>query len=48
MQKYQTLKKNFTPSDYNKFTNNILNANIKNQELINKYDISGFINNSKR
>ena len=30
---------------YDKFTNEILDANIKNKELVNKSDISKFINN---
>ena len=31
---------------YNKFTNNILDAKIKNKNLINESDIFGFVNNS--
>ena len=38
--------KYFTTSDYNKFTNNILDAKIKNKKLVNKSVISGFIDNS--
>ena len=33
-------------SDYNKFANEILDANIKNKKLVNKSDISEFIYNS--
>ena len=39
-------KNYFTNSDYNKFTNKIFDGNIKNKELVNKSDISKFINNS--
>ena len=39
-------KKYFTTSHYNKFTNEILNAKLKNKKLVNKSDISEFINNS--
>ena len=35
----------FTTSDYNKFTSDILNAKIKEKDLVNEFDISGFINN---
>ena len=38
--------KYFTTSDYNKFTNNIFNAKIKTKKLVNKSDISEFINNT--
>ena len=38
--------KYLTTSDYNKFTNEILDAKIKNKKLVNKSDISGFMNNS--
>ena len=38
--------KYFTTSDYNKFTNEILDAKIKNKKLVNKSDISEFINSS--
>ena len=40
MQKYY-----FTSFDYNKFTNNILDAKIK-ENLVNETNTSGFINNS--
>ena len=40
MQKYY-----FTSFDYNKFTNNILDAKIK-KNLVNETNTSGFINNS--
>ena len=33
--------KYFTTSDYSKFTGEILNAKIKEKELVDKYDISG-------
>ena len=47
MQKISDIQKQyFTTSDYNKFMNDILDAKIKNKELVNKCDISGFINNS--
>ena len=36
----------FTIFDINRFTSNILDAKIKNKELVNKSDISGFINNT--
>ena len=35
--------KQFTNSDYNKFTNDILDAKIKQKELLNKSDISNFV-----
>ena len=41
--------KYFTKSDYNKFTNDILDAekkNKKNTYFVNKSDISGFIKDS--
>ena len=38
--------KSFTTSDYNKFTNGIIDAKVKNKELVNKSDIFKFINNS--
>ena len=38
--------KHFTTSDYNKFTVEILNAKIKEKGLVDKSDISGFIDNS--
>ena len=38
--------KYFTTSDYNKFTVEILNAKITEKELVDKSDISGFIDNS--
>ena len=38
--------KYFTTSDYNKFKNDILDPKIKIKILVNKSDISGFINNT--
>ena len=38
--------KYLTTSDYNKFTNEILDAKKKKKKLINKYDTSEFTNNS--
>ena len=39
-QKYQTSRKKFfTTSGYNKFTNDIVDAKIKNKESVNKSDI---------
>ena len=38
--------KYFTTSDYNKFTNEIIDNKIKEKELVKKCDISGFRNNS--
>ena len=38
--------KYFTTSDYSKFTDHAFGAKIENKELVNKSDISGFINNS--
>ena len=35
-----------TPSDYNKFTNEITNNKIKEKQLIKKSDISGFTDNN--
>ena len=35
--------KYFTTSDYNKFTGEVLNAKIKEKELLNKSDISRLI-----
>ena len=43
--KIKEIKKCFTTSDYNKFTDNILDTKIKNKKLVNEFDISGFINN---
>ena len=37
--------KYFTTSDYNKFTGEMLDKKIKEKELVNKSDISGFIDN---
>ena len=46
-QKYQKLiKKCLVTYDYKKFTNDILNAKIKENELVNKSAISRFIDNS--
>ena len=39
-------KKYFTASDYNKFKNDMINVKIKQKELVNKYDIFKFVNNS--
>ena len=36
-------KKHFTSCDYNQFTSNILNAKVKEKELIDKSDISNFV-----
>ena len=36
----------FTTSNYNKFTRNILDAKIKEKELVDESAITGFINNS--
>ena len=33
-------------SDYNKFTNEILDDKIKSKKLVNKFDISEFIENT--
>ena len=47
IQRYQTLKKYFTNSDYNEFTNDILDENIK--EKVNESNESntfGFIDKS--
>ena len=41
-----TESKYFTSSDYNKFSNEIINAKIKEKELVDKHEIFGFINNS--
>ena len=38
--------KYFTTSDFRKFTDHAIGAKIENKELVNKSDISGFINNS--
>ena len=38
--------RNFTVSDYNKFTSDILDAKIKQKELVNKSDISILVKNS--
>ena len=38
-------RKYFTASDYNELTNNILDAKIKDKNLVNSFDISGFIKN---
>ena len=35
--------KYLTTSDYNKFTNDILNAKIKEKELVDPSNISGFV-----
>ena len=35
--------KYFTTADYNKFTSDILEAKIKQQELVNKSDIADFV-----
>ena len=46
LQKQDMEGKYLTTSDYNKFTNEILDAKKKNKKLINKYDTSEFTNNS--
>ena len=38
--------KYMTTSDYNKFTNDLLDAKIKQKELVNKSDISNLVKNS--
>ena len=38
--------KYFTTSDYNKFTNDILDEKIKNKEIVNESGVSRFTNNS--
>ena len=45
MQKKDVAGKYFITSDYNKFTNVIINTKIKEKELVNKSDTSRFINN---
>ena len=45
-QKKDVADKYFITSDYNKFTNVIINTKIKEKELVNKSDPSRFINNS--
>ena len=37
--------KYFTSSDYNKFASDIIDANIKQKELVKKSDISDFVKN---
>ena len=44
-QKKDVADKYFITSDYNKFTNVIINTKIKEKELVNKSDTSRFINN---
>ena len=39
-------KKYFTTSDCNKFTNDVLDAKIKNKKILNEFGISGFISNT--
>ena len=39
-------KKNFTASDYNKFTKEILDAKIKETELVDKSYISNLVKSS--
>ena len=46
MLKYQTFKKFFTSSDYNKFTKEMLDAKIKEKGSVNKSDITHLIQNS--
>ena len=41
--KYHTLRPHFTTSDCNGFTAVILNAKIKEMEVVDKSDTSGFI-----
>ena len=38
-------RKYFTTSDYNKFTSKILDTKINEKELVNKANISEFLNN---
>ena len=35
-----------TTADYNKFTKDIVDSNIKIKNIVNKSDIAGFINNT--
>ena len=45
--KISDIEKNyFTTSDYNKFTNDILDAKIKNKKLVNEFHIFVLINNT--
>ena len=39
-------EKYFTTSDYNKFTNDIVNAKIKEKDLVNESNISNLVKNS--
>ena len=41
--KISNIEGNFTTSDYNKFTSDILDAKIKQKELVNKSDISNLL-----
>ena len=45
MQKYETLKKYFTNSDYNRFTNDILDTKVTENKLIDEYDLDEKIKN---
>ena len=36
-----------TRTYYNQFTKDIVTNNIKSKELVNKFDIAGFINNAE-
>ena len=46
IQNYQTFRLHFTTSDYNKVMGEILNTKIKEKGLVDKSDISEFIDNS--
>ena len=39
--------KYITTADYNKFTKNIVDNNIKSKHLVDKSDIAGIINNAE-
>ena len=46
MQKYQTMKKKVTTSDYNKFTNDVLDVKTREKKLVNESNISRLIDKS--
>ena len=46
MLKYQTLRENSLLLDYNKFTSDIIDAKIKQKELVDKPHISNLAKNS--
>ena len=47
MQKYQTMKKkNVTTSDYNKFTNDVLDVKTRKKTLVNECNIFRLIDKS--